>query len=153
MKIKPFDKKETQAYIKYMQKNKTDLRKLKVGDFSFFDYNPKDKKQAYDKHPLILILKISKGYILGINFNWIPMKYRVELLAYILKLNTDNGKLNKNIVFPYKKLKKFLISRPYKYCLRLYIRKRMSQNGIILPSNSIVNVCRLELGRIVNFNK
>jgi hypothetical protein len=99
----------------------------------FFKYDAKDKENTYDKTPLVLILRKTKGYVLGLNLHWTPVNLRLILLKLILKLNKNNIKQNLPLQITYKMLKPILIRLNLGPVIRLYIYNRISRRGIVVP--------------------
>jgi hypothetical protein len=94
------------------------------GRLNMFFYDPKLKKKLpyYDTFPLVLPLEPYSDGFLGINFHYLPMTLRLELLDKVVdfsnntkfdestKLNVDYSKLkNLNIIKP--TLKRYLAGR------------------------------------------
>lgn len=117
---------------------------LKPGHLIFTLYDAKDKTQTYDRTPLVLILKRTKRHTLGLNFHWIPFSMRVNLIKHILKMNEANIRQRKPLKFSYIELKPMLKSLGYAPCIRLYINKRFSKQGVVLPSYRLMEVARLK---------
>lgn len=150
-RLNPFNringKKVVQELIKHPIKLRSEINnhRVKDGTICYFEYDPKNKNDICDYKPLIIILGLSKNYMLGCNFHWINMNERLELIKFIIKLNTENGKINKPLQFTYKELKRFLMQPQYKQCLRLYIIKRMSLKGVIVDPKYLLDIARLKL--------
>lgn len=128
-----------------MQSN---LNNLTAGDFQtgsmlFYRYDAKDKEKTYDKTPLVMILRKSKGYVLGLNFHWTPVILRVTLMKLILKLNKQNIINNRPIQVSYEMLKPFITSMGLGPVIRLYIFKRISRRGIRIPETHWLIAARL----------
>ena len=130
--------KELDALKMFRELVKTQVKSFKKQDFNngnmmSFSYNAKDKTKAWDKNPLVLILKSSKSYMLGLNFHWVPKKIRYVLLSYIFKLNVKNIKEGKPLEVNYKQIKNLIIKLKLVAVVRLYIVNRISKKGIIIP--------------------
>lgn len=105
---------------------------LMVGNLVFTSYNAKDKDKVWDKRPMFLILSRSRGYTLGLNFHWLPVRMRIVLLKYIVALNKKKRK-DEIFSIDYKDLKPFLKKHGYFPCIRLYINKRLGRNCVNIP--------------------
>jgi len=103
------------------------------GNLIAFTYNAKHKHLIYDKTPLSMILWRTKGYTLGINFHWVPIKLRYILLNYIFKKNKKNIEKGLPLKITYKELKPMIIQLRLRAVVRLYINNRISKKGIIIP--------------------
>jgi hypothetical protein len=117
---------------------KKNVKSLKDDDFTTgnlvsFSYIAKDKQKVWDKTPLIFVLWRTKGYTLGLNFHWFPKKVRYIILDFILKKNKKNIKDGKPIKITYKEIKPILVKLKLKAIVRLYINKRISKKGILIP--------------------
>lgn len=106
---------------------------FKEGNMVAFSYNAKDQEAVFDKSPLIIVLRQSKGYVLGLNFHWAPKPARKVLVDYILKVNKDNISKNKPLEITFKMLKPMIIKLKLKYVIRLYIKSRISTRAMVIP--------------------
>ena len=59
-------------------------------------------------------------------------------------MNEQNIKKNKPLKFSYDDLKPMLKSLGYSPCIRLYINKRISNTGVIIPPERLMEVARLK---------
>jgi hypothetical protein len=150
-KLSPFSTKDGKKVVEELLKHPINLRRaINLGDFKdgticYFEYDPKDKNQIWDYKPLVLVLGVSNSYVLGCNFHWINMKERLRLIEYILKINKKGSTINMPLEFTYKQLKPFLKKPEYEKCIHLYIRKRMSTNGVIIDPKYLLDVARLKI--------
>lgn len=116
---------------------KTSMKSTKssiaVGRILMFSYNAKDATKRYDATPLVIVLKFSKSYVLGINFHWCPIPLRVGLVKWIFKRNKLQIQRNKPLELTYQDLKRIIKSRAYRPIIRLYIVKRMSNRCVRIP--------------------
>ena len=116
--------------MKRRPKNLTDLdyvdrKSAKPGELVMFVYNPKWKKKLpyYDKFPLAMIIGPAKGGFYGLNFHYLPIRYRAQLFdAYI----THGKKANKlpwqrRVLVTYVMLKSISKLKYYKPCLKHYL--------------------------------
>jgi hypothetical protein len=151
-KIKELTNGQSNAKVKDLLKEKKNLSKAEMqpGNLLFTAYDAKDKTFAYDKTPLVLILRRNRTHTLGLNFHWIPLSMRINLIKYILKLNKKNIEKNKPLDFNYKDLKPMLKSLGYAPCIRLYINKRFGPKGVVLPADRMVEIARLKTESFTN---
>lgn len=117
---------------------KTSVKPLADKDFMTgrmvtFSYNAKDKTKAWDNTPLVIVLRRSKGYTLGLNFHWVPTKIRYVLLEYILKRNKSAITNNEPLRVSYDMVKDLIIKLKLRAVVRLYINKRISKRGVVIP--------------------
>ena len=100
------------TFIKNQLKtNRTNIKKkFKPGKIIMFKYNAKNKKETYDKTPLVLVLRSSKSYMLGLNFHWLPIPLRVLLVKKIMSLPVNKKAIKNNtpLQFSYHQLRPFL---------------------------------------------
>jgi len=145
-KIKELSPAESLKSVKELLKRKRPMkgRDLKPGHLIFSRYNAKDKKQTYDRTPLVLILRRNTTHTLGINFHWVPFSMRINLIKAIIKVNAGNIRQRKPLKFSYKQLKPLLKSLGYAPVIRLYINKRFGRDGVIIPSHRLMDIARLK---------
>ena len=142
-KIKEYTPEESKKRAREYLKRGKQLREFKSGLVFLGNYDAKDKKQAYDKRPLVLILRVKGTHVLGLNFHWIPYTFRMKIVKIILEANKDNIKNNKPLVFSDKLALKIIKSnKAYKRCTRLYIRGRFKKGTLIQPEY-LLDVARL----------
>lgn len=115
---------------------------LIVGRVIIFKYKAKQKTGVYDATPFALVLSKSKSYMLGINFHWCPIKLRLSLLNYIFKKNKTNIKNNRPLEITYNDLKRILKTPAYRPIVRLYIRKRMSNQSVLIPYENLEQIAK-----------
>lgn len=129
-------------YIKNKIKKNVFLSKKEFtpGNMLFYSYNPKDTDSPYDKNPLILVIKVTAKHILGINFHWAPLNMRKKILKIFLSKNKDNIKRQNPL-----SINDAMSKEMYRMCrpiFRLYIKKRISRRGALIPHT--------EMGYVIN---
>lgn len=135
----PINEKESQNALKLFKNLfQTKLRQFSSNDLNnhnmiFFRYDAKFKDEVWDKTPLIFILRRSRGYTLGLNLHWTPIPLRLILIKLVFKLNKQAIKNNQSLKITYQQLKPILIGGGFGPVIRLYINKRMSRNGLVIP--------------------
>lgn len=150
-KINPFSKKDGKEVVKRLLENPVHINKLiRDGDITdgtivYFEYDAKDQTAVFDMKPLIIVFGISRGYVLGLNFHWIPMEHRKKLVSYIIEINTKNKRIKTPLVFHYKDFKPLLKDTVFRKSVRLYIRRRMSTNGVVIDPKYLMDAVRLKL--------
>lgn len=145
-RIKEMSKKESYDKVKELLKKQETLSRSKLipGSIVFTSYDAKDKTQTYDRTPLIFVLGVSRGYVLGINFHWLPLAHRLYLIKHIKDKNKTNIRLGRPMEFSYKELKPMLRRFGYAPCIRLYINHRLAKRGTIIPIDQLDEVARLK---------
>lgn len=143
---KEFSSKETSQKIKDLLKQRVRLYRqhYQPGNIIFTSYNAKFKEFTYDKTPLALILKRGKTHTLVLNFHWIPVSMRINLIRHILLVNKKNIENNKPLEFSYEELKPMLKSLGYAPCIRSYINSRIGRIGVVIPPDRLTEVARLK---------
>lgn len=150
-KINPFSKKDGREVVKKLLENPVHINKLirdktiTDGTIVYFEYNAKDQTNVFDMKPLIIVFGISRGHILGLNFHWIPMDYRKKLVEHIIDVNTKNKHIQTPLVFHYKDFKPLLKNPVFRKSVRLYIRKRVSINCVVIDPKYLMDAVRLQL--------
>lgn len=124
-------------------KHKLHNKDFKAGNTLFLGYNAKHKQQTFDRTPLVMILRRSNRYTLGLNFHWLPYSMRETLVFQIMRLNKDNINNGKPIEFSYDKLKPFLKRFGYAPCIRLYINARYTKSGVVIPPTKLPSVAKM----------
>lgn len=137
--------KDSIKIVKNFIKKRRHIRydEIKPGVILFTQYTAKYKELVYDRTPLVLVLRRGATHTLGLNFHWVPYKMRITLIRAIMRVNKTNIKEQKPLKFEYKKIKTFLKKRGYVPCVRLYINKRFTLNGLIIPSTQLLEVAKL----------
>jgi len=145
-KEKELSPKESIAMVKELIFHKSkalSVSDLKPGTLLMYSYNAKNKEETFDRTPLVLVLRKSRGYTLGLNFHWLPVRMRTQLIDIILKKNKKNIEKNKPLQFSYEEFKPLLKKFGYAPCIRLYINKRISKKGVIIPPFELKNAAKL----------
>lgn len=151
-KIPELSIKDSLETVKGLLKRKRKIvsKDLKPGHLIFTSYNAKDKSVTYDKTPLVLILKRSRGYTLGLNFHWLPVSLRMNLVKHILDKNKANIRQRKAFKFSYGDFKPLLKSLRYAPCIRLYINSRFGKQGVMIPGYKLMEIARLRTETFTN---
>lgn len=139
--------KQSNAKVQDLLKERVRLNAKKhfqPGHLIFTSYNAKDKTQTFDKTPLALILKRGTKHTLVLNFHWIPVSMRLNLIRHIMLINKKNIADGRPIEFNYRQLKPMLKSLGYAPCIRLYINARMGRIGVPIPPERLGEVARLK---------
>ena len=140
--MKQYTKQQTVAEIKKLLQRKQRLTNIEfqTGVVIFTHYNAKDKSKVYDKTPFFMVLKTSRTYTLGLNFHWIPMSMRIWLIRYIVRINKERLRNGYRIKFTYKQIKPLLKKMGFAPCIRLYINKRISKYGVVIPPERLIEI-------------
>lgn len=146
VKITAKDEREAMKLLKSMLS--TNMQSFRGDDFRghnmiFMRYDAKYKNKVYDRTPLILVLRRSKGYVLGLNFHWLPVPLRLILLKIILKMNKNNIKRGYPISITYQMLKPIITKMGMAPVIRLYIFNRISRRGLVIPPEYWLTVAKL----------
>lgn len=151
--IKPFTNKQNREFFDMLMHNlrpthralRTDNKR--EGKIIWFEYDPKDTTNIWDRRPLVLVLSINKTHMLGINLHWVNMHDRQVLVNLILTLNMKGpGKFKVPLEFSYENLKQYMRNWPeLKKCIHKYIRKRMSAKACLIHPKYLLDIARLKL--------
>lgn len=128
-----------------MLQNTKTFRKedLDAGSIIFFKYYAKDYEATFDRTPLVLVLRTSKRYMLGLNLHWLPVFSRVWLVDKILERSKYSVKTRNKIDFKYSDFKPLMRSVKFAPCIRLYIKRRMSRRGVRVPIENFKTAAQL----------
>ena len=143
--LKGLSAKDSIAFVKDMIKTKSKkltLKDFESGSLLMYRYNARDRENTFDATPLVMVLKTSRRYVLGINFHWAPTPLRIVLVKKILQMNTKNIKAGKKLEFDYKTLKPFLKKIGFAPVIRLYLKNRISETGVVIPPEHLMNAAR-----------
>ena len=144
---------ESIKFVKDMLKTKSKkltLKDFEPGSLLMYRYNAKNKEETWDVTPLVMVLKTSKRYVLGLNFHWLVLPLRIVLVKKILQMNSKNIKAGKKLEFNYKDLKPMLKKLGYSPCIRLYIKNRISETGVLIPPEHLMNAARTKSETFTN---
>ncbi|MDA3807319.1 MAG: hypothetical protein PF440_05315 [Thiomicrorhabdus sp.] len=119
---------------------KKKIQTLMLGSLSSVVYSGME----HDSSPLILSFAVESSYntILAYNLHYIPKRYRIALLKYVLESNVARIKSNLPIIVDYHSIKKFLpasqaIVRRYKQTgLRVVETYPLTEWGDIIKESS-----------------
>lgn len=148
MNVKQLDRAQSAEQIKKFLRSRKPFSRgtdFAPGNLLIYRYKAKFDEEPYDKRPMVLVLRQSTGYVLGLNFHWIPFTMRIWLVKYILRHNAKNIKAGRKIDFPYRKIKPLLKKMNYAPCIRLYIKSRISRKGVVLPPGRLVEAAQLRM--------
>lgn len=138
---------ESMQKVRDILKNEKKLldvrRDFLPGNLIFTKYDAKYPEFTYDRTPLVLVLSSSRNYVLGLNFHWLPVSRRMYLVKYIMDRNKKNIQYGRRIDFSYKELKPMLKSLGYAPCIRLYIKKRIWKQGVVIPPERLPEMAKL----------
>lgn len=144
---------ESIKFVKDMLKTKSKkltLKDFEPGSLLMYRYNARDRENTFDATPLVMVLKTSRRYVLGLNFHWCPTPLRIILVKKILQMNTKNIKAGKKLEFDYKTLKTFLKKIGFAPVIRLYIKNRISETGVVIPPEHLMSAARTKSETFTN---
>ena len=119
-----------------------------VGKMFMFRYLPKhrNKLRYYDTFPLVLTIGLSKRWITGLNFHYIPPIERQRLFNWLEDFKTDdmesdkpplgpspNDFTNTKIRISYDVLNSYERFRYFRPCFKKYLRNRMRSEMLFVP--------------------
>jgi hypothetical protein len=131
--------------IKDEAKKKVDTPK--VGRMYLYVYDAKHKATLpyWDVNPLIIMIGPAKDGFYGINFHYLPIRERLELLELIVPFQKlVSAKTQKEININYKKL--LGLSKTYwKHCFKHYLVGQLNTRLIEIPMTDWINTVGLPL--------
>lgn len=70
----------------------TDRQKFLMGGLYYFYYDPKTKNDLpyYDRFPLVMPLKRDSDGFIGLNFHYLPLRYRINFMRKLMPLALYN---------------------------------------------------------------
>lgn len=151
-RVTELTKKESVEAVKTLLKSRGRLHEkhFAPGNIVFTSYNAKDKTMTFDRTPLALVLRRGRRYSLVLNFHWLPVQMRVNLIKYILQSNKSNIENSKPLEFNYQDLKPRLKSLGYAPCIRKYINKRIGKVGVVIPPHLLMQAARMKTETFTN---
>ena len=101
-----------------------DRQKFMMGGLYYFYYDPKTKDELpyYDRFPLVMPLKRYSDGFIGLNFHYLPLRYRINFMRKLMPLAIfdDNDEL-KRIRVTYPILDASSKYREFKPCIKKYL--------------------------------
>lgn len=121
----------------------------KIGKMYTYIYNPKTKEKLpyYDTVPLVIPVSYERNGFYGLNFHYLPLRERNELLNIILPF-TDKTKKEK-IKISYTKLVS-LASGLWSPCCKRYLWSHIRTKILLIPVESWYDVIKLP---VISFQK
>jgi hypothetical protein len=102
----------------------SDRMKFLMGGLYFFLYDPKNKDDLpyFDKFPLVMPLKRESDGFLGLNFHYLPIRYRINFMSKLLNfaIYDENDEI-KRIRITYQILDSSRRYREYRPCIKKYL--------------------------------
>lgn len=108
-----------------------------MGKLCMFFYDPKTKEKLpyYDKFPLVLPIEMYDDGFLGINFHYLPPKYRIALLDKLLEFrNSDTMSSRTRIKATYALLKGVSKFKEVAPCIKRYLASHVQSRFIVVDS-------------------
>ena len=101
----------------------------------FYDAKTKDKLPYWDRFPVVLILDLNQTGFTGLNFHYIPPKYRVRLLYELYKYiklddDTRDRKMKPHIRMRYEMLRGLTKMRFFKPCFKRYLTTQIEGRAL-----------------------
>lgn len=128
-------------------KSKKRVDSPKVGRMYLFVYDAKHKDTLpyWDVNPLIILIGPAEKGFYGINFHYLPIQDRLELLELIVPFQKLVSAKNHNqININYKKLLS-LSKKTWKHCFKHYLLNNLNTQMIEIPMEEWMNTITLPL--------
>ena len=109
-----------------------------IGSMAMFHYSPKHKDTLpyYDRNPLVFILKPLPNGFLGLNFHYLPYKWRAILLNRLSSLATDRDfDESTTLRLSYEFLNASSRYAPFKPCVKRYLNTHVRSRFLWIPAN------------------
>ena len=106
----------------------TDRNKFLMGGLYYFYYDPKTKDDLpyYDKFPLVMPLKREADGFIGLNFHYLPLRYRVSFMRKLMPLAIyDDEDEIKRIRVTYPLLDSSSRFKEFRPCIKKYLYSRI----------------------------
>lgn len=140
-------KKKSQAFGKY----------IKPGAMIHFQYDAKykDTLKFWDSMPTIIVLRVTKTRMLGLNLHFVPTELRKNIIKFIINKNSSNIKRNKPMYIDYKTIKSFLNAINATICIRSYLVNRIKRNITIVQSHKdyVIGATSLKTSKIYKMSQ
>ena len=111
--------KETHRYVR-----PSDRQKFLMGGLYYFFYDPKTKNELpyYDRFPLVMPLKRDPEGFIGLNFHYLPIRYRINFMKKLLNLAIYNDEDEiKRIRITYPILDSSSRFKEFRPCIKRYL--------------------------------
>ena len=102
----------------------SDRQKFLMGGLYYFYYDPKTKDDLpyYDRFPLVMPLKRDPEGFIGLNFHYLPLRYRITFMKKLLNLAIYNDEDEiKRIRITYPILDSSSRFREFRPCIKRYL--------------------------------
>lgn len=116
--VRPLTK-ETHRYTR-----PSDKQKFLMGGLYYFYYDPKTKDDLpyYDRFPLVMPLKRDPEGFIGLNFHYLPIRYRINFMKKLLNLAIYNDEDEiKRIRITYPILDSSSRFKEFRPCIKRYL--------------------------------
>lgn len=106
----------------------TDRNKFLMGGLYYFYYDPKTKDDLpyYDKFPLVMPLKRESDGFIGLNFHYLPLRYRIMFMRKLMPyaIYNDDDEI-KRIRVTYPLLDSSSRLKEFRPCIKKYLYGRI----------------------------
>lgn len=110
----------------------------------YYDAKLKNKLPYWDRFPVTLVLDLYSDGFLGLNFHYIPIRARINLLDKLMDLKT-NTKLDANtrLAASYGVLKDVARYKAFEPCIKRYLSNHIQSQVVPIPADQWHMVCML----------
>jgi len=109
-----------------------------IGNMVMFQYSAKHKATLpyYDMNPLVFILRPTNNGFIGLNFHYLPYKWRGILLNRLSSLATDRDyDASTKLRLTYGLLNATARYAPFKPCIKQYLASQVRSRFLWIPAN------------------
>ena len=113
-------------------------KRIQPGRMYLFKYDPKGKETLpyYDTLPLVFPIETFSGGFLGVNFHYLPLPMRAELMRALVGLqNNDDLDETTRLIVSYKILNSYKKFRTFRPALKKYLNSHIKTDFIRIEAH------------------
>jgi hypothetical protein len=111
---------------------------MRPGHMYFFGYDAKHKDTLpyWDAMPLVIPISETSTSIIGLNFHYMPMEYRIKILDALFTIMT-NDKMNEQtkVRLSYRIVQSSSRFKAFKPCIKQYLKSNFTTQFILVPAS------------------
>lgn len=116
-----------------------------LGQFFVFHYDAKlkDELPYWDRYPFVLVIDIDQTGFLGLNFHYLPPRFRKLVIDKLLKYKRKSGTQKAYLKVSYPFLKAMLKTKFLSPMIHRYLHKQLRSNFVIVREDAWENAMML----------